>query len=114
MRDVVLRHPQRAAQDERLEHGGVEAAVGRGHAGELAVGDRLVLQRHSKRPLEEGVHVAEGDASVIGGGLELGRVGQLLDLEVGAEHVADGDLLVPVVLQPGQQAVCGEHEQARV
>ena len=39
---------------------------------------------------------------------------ELVDLEVAHERVADGELLLGVVLQPGQQPVGREHEQARV
>ena len=44
MRDVVLGHPERALEDQGLEHGGVEPPVGLGLAGQGAVGDREVLQ----------------------------------------------------------------------
>ena len=40
VRDVVLGHAERALQDQRLEHRGVQPAVGLGLALERGVGDR--------------------------------------------------------------------------
>ena len=46
--DVVLAEAERPLEDQRLEHGGVEAAVGLGHAAQRLVGDRLVLERQAE------------------------------------------------------------------
>src|SRR4051794_38361248 len=62
MRDVVLGHPERPFEHERLEHGGVEPAVEVGLARQGAVGDRLVPQGEAQRPAVEGIEVAEHDA----------------------------------------------------
>ena len=113
MRDVVLRHAERPAQDQGLEHRRVEPAVGLGHARERPVGDRLVLEGHPIRLAMEAVHVAEGDPAVRVG-LERLRVAELLDLEVPHERVADRELLVRVVLQAREQPVRGEDEQPGV
>ena len=53
--------PSDALEDQRLEHGGVEVAVGLGVVGQRGVGDRLVLQRQAEGLLEVAVEVAELD-----------------------------------------------------
>ena len=113
MGDVVLGHVEGAVQDDRLEHGRVEPAVGLGHAGERVVGDRLVLQGEAERALEEAVHVAERHPVVSGRRLELAWIVELLDVEVPPGDVANRDLLVGVLLEAGEQAVGGEDRGAR-
>ena len=100
--------PRAPRRTSGLENGRVEPAVRLGHAGEGVVGDLLVLQRQAERPLEEAVHVSERHAVAVGGRLELACVLELLDLEVAPCNVADGLLLLAVVLQAGEHPVGGE------
>ena len=105
--------PERALEDDRLQHRGVQAAVGLGLALQRGVGDRLVLQRQPVGLLVEAVHVAQLHAAAAARRLEL-VARDLLDLEVAHQRVADGLLLGRVVLQAGEQAVGGEHQQPGV
>ena len=59
MVDVVVGHPERALEDQRLEHRGVEPPVRLGVVRQGGVGDRLVLEREHPRLAEMGVDVAE-------------------------------------------------------
>ena len=114
MGDVVLGHAERAAQDERLEHRGVEPPVGLRHPGERAVGDRLVLERHAVGLAVEAVHVAERDARRRPAARARdGRASSSISKSrISASRIAC--CLARVVLEAGEQAVGGEDEQARV
>ncbi|CAA9531776.1 MAG: hypothetical protein AVDCRST_MAG30-3857 [uncultured Solirubrobacteraceae bacterium] len=111
--DVVVREAQGALEDEALEHGGVEAAVGRRVAREELVGDRLVLELQPERLLEEGVEVAEGQRAVEAavGRAQLARLDPR-DLEVPLEH--DRELLLLVGGEAAHEAVRGEDREPGV
>ncbi len=64
VRDVVLAHPQRALQQQRLGDRGVEPAVGGRLARQRGVGDRRVLERQPQRAVVVRVEVADPDAAV--------------------------------------------------
>ena len=112
MRDVVLAHAERALQQQRLGHGGVEPAVGVRLAGQRGVGDRRVLEREPQRAPVVRVEVADPHAAVAGGrGLEV-VLRDLLDVPVAPDRLAQRD--APLVVEAGQQAVRGEDRQPRV
>ena len=110
MRDVVLAHPQRALQQQRLGHRRVEPAIGGRLAGQRGVGDRRVLQREPERAAVVRVEVADPHAAVRRG-LEL-VLGDLLDVPVAPDRLAQRD--APRVVEAGQQAVGGEDRQAGI
>ena len=94
MVDVLVGHPERALEDQRLEHGGVEAAVGLGVVRQRGVGDRLVLERQHERSPEVGVDVADPDrVRVALRGERVGAV-ELLDVEVAPDRLRERLVLV--------------------
>ena len=116
MRDVVLGHAERAAQHERLEHRGVEPAVGLRHAGERVVGDRLVLQRQAERLLDGSCPCSRTRtrSSPAGGSSSL-RVVELLDLEVAHERRRGSRSCLSLSsFRPVSSRWVGKIEQARV
>jgi hypothetical protein len=71
VRDVVLAHPQRALEDQRLEHRGVEPAVGVGLVGQRGGDGLRIAQGELQRAPVMGVEVAHAHAVAGGGRLEL-------------------------------------------
>ena len=86
--------PERALEDQRLEHRGVEPAVGLGVVGQRRVGDRLVLEREHERLAEVGVDVAEPDRLAVRPGASSAVLVEPLDLEVAPERVGQRLVLV--------------------
>ncbi len=109
--DVLVAHLERALEDQRLEHGGIEPAVGLGMVGQGAIGDRRVLEREPERLLEVRVDVAEDDAIARGRG-KLRRARQRLDLEVVSDR--GGQRLVLLGGEALEQAMRGKHREPRV
>ena len=112
--DVLLAHPQRPAQDERLEDRRVELAVGVGAPRELCVEDRarIGLQPQAKSAPEVRVDVAEDADPLLAGGVEaLHR--HLLDLKALPQRGRQR-LLALGRVEVGQQPVIAEHGEPGV
>ena len=111
MGDVVLGHAEGALQDQRLEHRGVEVAVGLGLAGQRGVRQRLVLEGQPLGHASGAVEVAERDAGRVRGG---SRSSSSIGWESKASSSVRVSLRPLVVVEPGQQAVRGEDRQPGV
>ena len=112
MVDVLIGHPQRALEDQRFEHRGVEPPVRLGAVGQGCVGDRGILQRQHVRAPGERVDVPDLDGVGVTPGLERRSVFEWLQVEVAPDRVRQR--LVLFGRQAANQPVGGEHGQPGV